>query len=77
MKSYSNIEIISFAYSTSEFDLPDTFASWFVVMELHVYLVAVRVFKREAIGIDMRDMITDAFWDDVQLRAGQLGVSRL
>lgn len=60
-----------------EFEMPDTFASWFVVMELHVYILAARVFKRDSVGLHARDMLTDCFWEDVQYRCSRLGDAAL
>lgn len=66
---------IQFFNFIPEFEMPDTFASWFVVMELHIYILAARLFKQEVVGIHARDMLTDSFWDDVQFRSTRLGVS--
>ncbi len=57
-----------------EFNMPDTFASWFTIMEMHTHIVSARLMKHEIYGMHARDMLTDAFWNDVQFRARKLGV---
>lgn len=54
--------------------MPDTYASWFVVMELHVYLLSARMMKDEVCGLVTRDMLTDSFWNDAIHRSHKLGV---
>lgn len=54
--------------------MPDTFASWFTVIELHVYCLAARLMKDPKYGQYARDMITDSFWNDVEYKSRMLGV---
>lgn len=54
--------------------MPDTFASWFTIIELHLWMISARLMKEETIGYYARDMLTTAFFDDVVHRASLLGV---
>jgi cytochrome b pre-mRNA-processing protein 3 len=60
----------------SEFDMPDTFNSWFLVTELHCWLVLTRVMNEGAdTGQDgrfIRNTIVETMWSDVQTRAKKL-----
>ena len=55
--------------------MPDTFASWFTVIELHLWMISARLMKEETIGFHARDMLTEAFFKDVVHRSSLLGVS--
>lgn len=58
------------------FDLPDTFNSWFLVTELHCWLLLTRVMQEgPESGQDgrfMRNCIVETMWADVQTRAKKL-----
>ncbi|XP_059614314.1 ubiquinol-cytochrome-c reductase complex assembly factor 1 [Phlebotomus argentipes] len=58
------------------FDLPDTFNSWFLVTELHVWMVLVRAMGEGAEkgenGRFLRNSIVEAMWSDVNMRARKL-----
>ncbi|XKL68680.1 hypothetical protein PGB90_006449 [Kerria lacca] len=60
-----------------EFNMPDTFASWFTVAELHVYILSARLMKEEDVekdhGMQTRDILTDTFWKDADYRSRSLG----
>ena len=56
--------------------LPDTFQSWFLVSQLHVWLCLVRL-KREKEGKHMLKEVVNTFWFDVDHRMQELGVSVL
>ncbi|XP_013165161.1 PREDICTED: ubiquinol-cytochrome-c reductase complex assembly factor 1 [Papilio xuthus] len=62
-------------------DLPDTFASWFVVTELHVWLILVRYMAEDVTSITndkkkyvkgdghfVRNCVIEALWADVAMR---------
>ena len=54
--------------------LPDTFQSWFLVTQLHVWLALVR-FKREGRdGADLYKHLVTLFWHDVEHRMKLSGV---
>ncbi|KAG5866560.1 hypothetical protein JTB14_013830 [Gonioctena quinquepunctata] len=56
-----------------EFHLPDTFYSWFVVTELHIWMLSVRVMADGEDGLLIRNAIFDALWRDVTQRVKKLG----
>lgn len=58
-----------------EFALPDTFYSWFVITEIHVWMLMVRCMAEGEDGRVMRNSVVQAMWADVALRAKKLGVS--
>lgn len=57
--------------------MPDTFYSWFVVTELHVWMLSARVMAEGDDGRILRNGIVEALWCDVQLRTKKVGVSFL
>lgn len=61
-----------------EFDLPNTFNSWFLITELHVHILLVRAMAEGSeTGQDgrfLRNCIVEALWADVGTRAKKLGV---
>ncbi|KRT80705.1 hypothetical protein AMK59_5879, partial [Oryctes borbonicus] len=56
-----------------EFNLPDTFYSWFVITELHVWMLMVRCMAEGEDGRYVRNRIVQALWSDVGLRVKKLG----
>lgn len=62
-----------------DFNLPNTFNSWFLVTELHVWLLLMRsMAEGSETGEDgrfLRNCIVEAMWGDVNTRAKKLGVS--
>lgn len=62
-----------------DFNLPNTFNSWFLVTELHVWLLMLRsMAEGSETGEDgrfLRNCIVEAMWGDVNTRAKKLGVS--
>lgn len=61
--------------------MPDTFNSWFLITELHVWILLVRSMaegcEKDSYGRVMRNNIVEALWADVATRSKQLGVSIL
>lgn len=55
--------------------MPDTFASWFTVVELHLWMISARLMREDSVGYHTRDFLTEAFFKDVSHRATLLGVS--
>lgn len=53
------------------FQLPDTFQSWFLVIQLHVWMVLVRT-ANENNGRMMRSKLVTTMWNDVEARLGKL-----
>lgn len=61
-----------------DFDMPNTFNSWFLVTELHVWMLLLRsMAEGSESGEDgrfLRNCIVEAMWGDVNTRAKKLGV---
>jgi cytochrome b pre-mRNA-processing protein 3 len=61
-----------------EFGMPDTFNSWFLVTELHTWMLLTRVMgEGDESGQDgrfLRNCIVEAMWSDVQTRAKKLSL---
>lgn len=57
-----------------EFKMPDTFNSWFLVTELHVWLLMVRCMAEGADGLIVRNQIVKSMWEDCTQRGKQLSV---
>lgn len=59
-----------------KFNLPNTFNSWFLITELHVWMLMVRTMAegpdKGQDGKFMRNCIVEAMWSDVNKRAKQL-----
>lgn len=59
------------------FNMPNTFNSWFVITELHVWMLLLRAMAEGSeVGEDgrhMRNCIVEALWNDVNTRAKKLG----
>jgi len=51
------------------FDMPDTFYSWFLVTELHVWLLGARVMRDGDLGRLVRNSMVEALWQDCDTRA--------
>lgn len=54
-------------------DLPDTFNSWFLVTELHVWMLMARLMGDPKYGRFTRNSLVEALWKDVDARAKKLG----
>lgn len=57
--------------------MADTFFSWFLVTELHVWMIMVRYMADEKDGKDVRKYAVSAMWDDTKARVENLGVSNI
>uniref|UniRef100_U5EFL1 Putative golgi organization n=1 Tax=Corethrella appendiculata TaxID=1370023 RepID=U5EFL1_9DIPT len=68
---------INYAAFFVEFNLPDTFNSWFLVTELHVWMLLVRAMaegsEQNEDGRFVRNCIVETMWNDVNTRANKLG----
>ncbi|KAF8788653.1 Ubiquinol-cytochrome-c reductase complex like protein [Argiope bruennichi] len=53
------------------FDLPDTFQSWFLIVQLHVWMCTLIAITEKS-GLVFRTHIVDAMWVDVETRLGHL-----
>lgn len=66
---------INYAQFFQKFCLQDTFYTWFVITELHVWMLMVRFMAEGKDGREVRNRILQAMWVDVEHRAKKLGVS--
>ena len=55
--------------------MPDTFYSWFLVTELHVWMLLVRFMSEGTNGEEVRNLLVKTMWNDVNKRSKQLDVS--
>ncbi|KAK3856906.1 hypothetical protein Pcinc_010180 [Petrolisthes cinctipes] len=58
-------------------DMPDTFNSWFLVTELHIWLLAVRMMAEGEEGRFTRNAMLEALWQDAEERSKKIGASSL
>uniref|UniRef100_A0A1B6LGQ9 Ubiquinol-cytochrome c chaperone domain-containing protein n=1 Tax=Graphocephala atropunctata TaxID=36148 RepID=A0A1B6LGQ9_9HEMI len=56
-----------------EMSLPDTFNSWFLVTELHVWMLMVKAMELGNNGRVIRNYIVEAMWADVSMKSRKLG----
>ncbi|XP_057339115.1 ubiquinol-cytochrome-c reductase complex assembly factor 1 [Microplitis mediator] len=54
-------------------EMPDTFFSWFLVTELHVWMLMVRLMAAGREGVETRHNLVGALWQDTDVRKKQLG----
>jgi len=55
------------------FDMPDTFYSWFLVAELHIWLLGARLMSEGDYGRAVRNSMVEALWQDCDTRAKAIG----
>ncbi|XP_017768127.1 PREDICTED: ubiquinol-cytochrome-c reductase complex assembly factor 1 [Nicrophorus vespilloides] len=66
---------INYGEFFEEFSLPDTFYSWFVVTELHLWMLTVRCMAEGDDGRLVRNRMVEALWTDVGLRVKKIGAA--
>uniref|UniRef100_A0A1B6C9K3 Ubiquinol-cytochrome c chaperone domain-containing protein n=1 Tax=Clastoptera arizonana TaxID=38151 RepID=A0A1B6C9K3_9HEMI len=64
---------IPYEYFFKEYKMPDTFNSWFLITELHVWMLMVRCMAEDEDGRKVRNGIVESMWQDVILKAKKLG----
>lgn len=57
-------------------ELPDTFNSWFLITELHVWMLMIKSMELGADGRRISYFMVEAMWGDVTEKSKKLGVSR-
>jgi len=55
------------------FDMPDTFYSWFLITELHIWLIGARLMSEGDAGRAVRNAMVEALWLDCDNRAKAIG----
>lgn len=56
--------------------MPDTFQSWFLALQLHVWMTISAAIPDKK-GKLFRNSLVDSMWNDVELRMEKLAVSTL
>lgn len=52
----------------TKFNMRDEFDSWFLISELHSWMLMVRAMAEEKHPLKLRDGISDTFWKDIERR---------
>lgn len=66
------VEEVDFPLFVTKFQLPNTFMSWFIVTEMHIYMLLVRAMAEEEHGKVLRDAIVRQLYVDVGQRGKML-----
>ncbi|XP_020281419.1 ubiquinol-cytochrome-c reductase complex assembly factor 1 isoform X2 [Pseudomyrmex gracilis] len=64
---------IDYPFFFKYFNMPDTFCSWFLVTELHVWMIMVRYMAEGKTGKAIRNHIAMTLWSDLKARVDKLG----
>ncbi|KAM0724458.1 Ubiquinol-cytochrome c reductase complex assembly factor 1 [Formica fusca] len=71
---YENVvSQIDYPFFSKHFNMADTFFSWFLVTELHVWMIIVRYMAEGNAGKLIRKGIVTTLWQDTNARAENLG----
>ncbi|XP_031848052.1 ubiquinol-cytochrome c reductase complex assembly factor 1 isoform X2 [Nomia melanderi] len=66
---YANIlETVDYSTFYKDFNMPDTFFSWFLITELHVWMLMVRYISEGNEGKFVRDNMLESMWKDIDVR---------
>lgn len=60
----------------TRFNMPDEFTSWFLISELHAWMLMVRTANEEVQPMGLRDGVNRMFWDDTIKRMKPLHLKR-
>ncbi|XP_060843175.1 ubiquinol-cytochrome-c reductase complex assembly factor 1 [Rhopalosiphum padi] len=66
------VDQIPFDQIMSKLNLPDTFNSWFIITELHLWMIFVRLMNEGTKGTMIRNFLMEALWNDVEFRSKKL-----
>ena len=67
------VDEVDYSAFYKDFSMPDTFFSWFLVTELHVWMLMVRYMAEGKDGKTVRNNLVEAMWNDVDNRINKLG----
>lgn len=70
---YTVDKSINYAAFYKDLKLADTMFSWFLITELHIWMIMVRYMAIQPDGIHYRDALCNAMWADVVQRIDKLG----
>ncbi|XP_011055467.1 PREDICTED: ubiquinol-cytochrome-c reductase complex assembly factor 1 [Acromyrmex echinatior] len=65
---------VDYPFFFKHFNMPDTFFAWFLVTELHVWMIMIRYMANEKDGKAIRNFAVAAMWQDTQARIENLGL---
>ncbi|XP_018046339.1 PREDICTED: ubiquinol-cytochrome-c reductase complex assembly factor 1 isoform X1 [Atta colombica] len=65
---------VDYPFFFKYFNMPDTFFTWFLVTELHVWMIMIRYMADEKDGKAIRNYAVAAMWQDTQARIENLGL---
>ncbi|XP_018315659.1 ubiquinol-cytochrome-c reductase complex assembly factor 1 [Mycetomoellerius zeteki] len=85
VQKYRNVEMgykvyervirqVDYPFFFKHFNMPDTFFAWFLVTELHVWMIMVRYMADENDGKAIRNSTVAAMWQDAQARIENVGL---
>lgn len=63
---------LNYQYFFDEFHMDDTFVSWFLITELHVWMLMLRCMQEGDEGCQVRNYMVSTMWEDVQARSKKL-----
>lgn len=64
---------LNYQYFFDQFQLDDTFVSWFLITEMHVWMLMLRLMQEGDEGLKVRNFMVETMWEDVQVRSKKLG----
>lgn len=70
------IRQINFIEFQTRFQSPNSFNTWFLIVELHVWMLSVRAMAEPENGEVIRNAIIEAMWQDASYRAKKLSRTR-
>ncbi|KZC03842.1 Ubiquinol-cytochrome c reductase complex chaperone CBP3 like protein, partial [Dufourea novaeangliae] len=74
---YENVvDQLNYSAFYKDYNMPDTFFSWYLVTELHVWMLMVRFMGEGEEGKLVRNNLAEAMWQDVDGRMSKLAVIR-
>lgn len=70
------VDQIDYPKFFQQFNMENSFYSWFLVTEIHVWMLMVRAMAEKTVFKQLRNSIVEAMWRDVELRTKKLGHSK-
>ncbi|KAL0267416.1 UNVERIFIED_CONTAM: hypothetical protein PYX00_009692 [Menopon gallinae] len=70
---YQSVEQVNYDDFYSYFELPDTFNSWFIITELHVWMLMAQIMDGSKRGELLRNDIVRAMWFHIDAKVVNLG----
>ncbi|XP_043264505.1 ubiquinol-cytochrome-c reductase complex assembly factor 1 [Colletes gigas] len=67
------VDTLNYTPFFEDFNMPDTFFSWYLVTELHIWMLMVRFMSEGEAGKIVRYNLVEAMWRDIDIRVNKLG----